>query len=87
VYRPAIPAVPPNPAVPAIIGRYVSPVEFDNDVQAFTLGASWFINPKFKIMGNWVIERIGEDLIGGTRLREGENQDQNIILIRSQLKF
>jgi phosphate-selective porin len=79
-----------GPAVgkqPAILGRYVSPVEFDNDVQAFTLGASWLINPKFKVMGDWVIESIGEDLIGATRLRRGENQDQNIIMVRTQLKF
>ena len=71
----------------AVPGRFVSPVEFSNDVQAFTLGATWFINPKFKVMGNWIFEKVGEDLIGGTRLRQGETRDQNIIMIRTQLKF
>jgi hypothetical protein len=71
----------------AIMGRFASPAEFNNDVQALTLGVTWFINPKFKIMGNWVFEKVGEDLIGGTRLRQGEDRDQNILMIRTQLKF
>jgi hypothetical protein len=70
-----------------IQARFVSPVWFNNDVQAFTLGATWFINPKFKIVGNWVFEKLGEDLIGGTRLSQGETRDQNIFMIRTQVKF
>ncbi len=68
------------------MGR-VSLGDFNNDVRAFTAGITWFINPNFKIMGNWVYESVGEDLIGSTRLRQGEDQDQNIFMIRSQVKF
>ncbi|MDP3937454.1 MAG: porin [Deltaproteobacteria bacterium] len=61
--------------------------DYNNDVRAFTAGITWFINPNFKIMGNWVYESVGDDLIGSTRLRQGENRDQNIFMIRSQVKF
>ncbi|MFQ5457293.1 MAG: hypothetical protein ACE5FC_02390, partial [Myxococcota bacterium] len=61
--------------------------EYDNDFRALTVGVTWHINPRFKIMGNWVFENIGQDLIGRTRLTRGENTDQNVFMIRSQVKF
>lgn len=61
--------------------------EFDNDFRALTMGVTWHINPRFKIMGNWVYENIGQDLVGRTRLDRGENTDQSVWMIRSQVKF
>jgi phosphate-selective porin len=61
--------------------------EYDNDFRALTVGVTWHINPRFKIMGNWVFENIGQDLIGRCRLDRGENTDQNVFMIRSQIKF
>jgi hypothetical protein len=68
------------------LGRFKNG-EFDNDLQALTVGATWFINPKLKVMANWIFEEVGEDLIGSSRLRAGEDTSQNIFLVRSQLKF
>ncbi len=61
--------------------------EYDNDFRALTMGVTWHLNPRFKIMGNWVYENIGQDLIGRTRLDRGENTDQHVFMIRSQVKF
>jgi len=61
--------------------------DFNNDIRAFTAGITWFINPHFKIMGNWVYEVVGEDYIGPTRLMRGEDTNQNIFMLRSQIKF
>ena len=69
-----------------LTGRFVGG-EFDNDLQALTVGLTWFINPKFKIMGNWVFETVGEDMIGSTRLRRGEDTSQNLWMVRTQLDF
>ncbi len=69
-----------------LTGRFVGN-DYNNDFQALTAGVSWYINPRFKIMGNWVFEWMGEDLIGPTRLRRGENTNQNIFMVRGQLKF
>ena len=70
-----------------VTGRFVNPAEYANDLQALTLGFTWFVNPKLKFMANYVYEQIGEDIIGSTRLRQGVNTDQNLFLFRTQLKF
>ncbi len=76
-----------SPGPPQVMGRFVNPAQFDNDLQAVTVGFTWFINPKLKIMANYVYEEIGEDIIGSTRLRQGVDTDQNLFLFRTQLKF
>jgi len=76
-----------DPGPPPVMGRLVSPVEYDNNLQALTLGFTWFVNPKLKFMANYVYEQIGEDIVGSTRLRQGVDKDQNLFLFRTQLKF
>jgi hypothetical protein len=72
---------------PVLVPARVVTDDYSNDFQALTVGVQWFINPKFKIMANYVFEWMGEDLIGPTRLRRGENTNQNVVMIRTQLKF
>lgn len=72
---------------PVVMGRFVNPAEYDNNFQALTLGFSWFVNPKLKFMANYINERLGEDVIGSTLLRQGVDTNQNIFLFRTQLKF